>query len=181
MSSPSYPNRDWIQQQDYRWSEAMDYIVQSYQNVASKLGVSTTAQTTPPPTISSLTVSKTSNGTLQAVIQDNNPISWGIKYFLEHSTTPNFAQPHVIDVGQSRQWNGPDISKDFPYWRAYSMYPGQTEASQVVYHNGPILTAPVQSSTGSGTSSGNGRQGGTGFGLVQNRTAPIRSISMGRR
>jgi len=54
-------------------------------------------------------------------------------------------------LGQSRQWSGPDISKDFPYWRAYSMYPGQQEQSTPIYHSGAINTSPFSRATGSGT------------------------------
>ena len=176
MARLSYPNRDWLQQKfDSRLTDALDAIQTAVNNGFEKLGASPVGSTQPPPTISAVTVSKTSNGSLQAVIQDNTPIQWGIHYFLEHSTTPNFTQPHVIHLGQSRTWIGPDVSKDFPYWRAYSMYPGQVEQSTSVYHQGVITTSAVLPSTGSGTASGNGQQGGQGFGITPRRTPPQRS------
>ncbi len=176
MAKLTYPNRDWIQMQmDRRLADALDAHQNAINHIAEQLGVSAVGPPTPPPSISAVSVSKTPEGSLQAVIQDNNPIQWGIHYFLEHSATPNFVQPHVIHLGQSRQWNGPDISKSFPYWRAYSMYPGQTEESTKVYHGGGLNVAPIQNSTGSGTASGSGQQGGQGFGLVARRTPPQRN------
>lgn len=176
MARLSYPNRDWLQMKyDSRLTDALDSQQNAINHIAEQLGASAVGATTPPPTISAVTVSKTTNGSLQAVIQDNTPVNWGIHYFLEHSTTPNFTQPHVIHLGQSRTWIGPDVSKDFPYWRAYSMYPGQSDQSTAVYHRGVIATAPVLPSTGSGTASGNGQQGGQGFGLAAKRTPPQRN------
>ena len=176
MPNLQYPNRSWIQMQmDRRLADALDAIQAAVNTIAAKTGADPVGPTQPPPTVSALNVSKLSDGSLQAVIQDQNPIKWGIHYFLEHSTTPNFSQPHVIHLGQSRQWSGPDISKSFPYWRAYSMYPGQQEQSTPIYHNGIIATALVQPSTGSGTASGNGTQGGQGFGTVALRMPPQRN------
>ena len=177
MSVPSYPNRDWLQMHmDSRLTDALDFLFNSTENVASKTGASISPVTTVPPSIAALTVAKTKDGAMQAVIQDSTPINWGIHYFLEHSTTPNFAQPHVIHLGPSRTWVGPDVSRSFPYWRAYSMYQGQTEGSNPIYHQGPIIAQSIIPSTGSGTSSGNGQQGGTGFGLVPKRVPVGRSV-----
>ena len=161
---------------DLRLTEALDDITNGTNATAEKLGVSPVSTTEPPPSIAALNVSKLSDGSLHAVIQDHTPINWGIHYFLEFSTTPGFEQPHVLHLGASRTWVGPNVA---PYWRAYSMYNGQSQESARVLNSSIRISGSatgLQPSTGSGTAAGNGKQGGQGFGTVPKRSPVIRSV-----
>src|SRR5665213_1297872 len=139
---------------------------------------------TPPP-IEALSV-KASDGLVHVSLTHNAPIQKGINYFVEHSTDPNFAQPHVVHLGAARGTvlNLPamnDAGTPTPhYFRAYAQYPG-SKANDPVYFGGNTPT-PVSvggtaqltllPSTGSGTASSNGQQGGQGLGTFLLR-APL--------
>lgn len=130
-------------------------------------------QPTPPPAINSLHVSTGPGGEFQAAITDNGQISRGVNYWLEHADNPHFTNPHVIDMGQSRNWAG-HMGSQTLYWRAYSSYSG-SPASDSVYHGSAATPKPVTggvagsraAAQGSGT--GAAGQGGVGPGPVPQR------------
>ena len=101
---------------------------------------------------------------------------------MEYSTTSTFAQPHGFSLGPWRTHRG-WVGAQNLYWRAYSQYPSG-QASKPVYHGSavdPLVVnhggaspgPPIPASTGSGTASTDGRQGGAGYGFIQQRGAPV--------
>ena len=178
MPNFQYPNREWIKANfDPRLAEAFDALQEAHNSVFNKSSMSPVGETPVPPQVSNLEMSA-GNGVFQARITDNNPVTMGINYFLEYSNTPNFAAPHVVHLGPSRTWRQ-NLGPITLHWRAYSQYQSG-QPSKPVYFGNPANPTPVSSagaiapslpaSTGSGTASGNGQQGGSGYGKVLKRT-----------
>lgn len=158
--------------------EAWDDMIAAIQTIANQTNSEPQAEPPAPPQIGSLVVSA-AGGITQAVITDGSPVNRGVNYFFEHSTTPNFAQPHVIDNGTSRTLRA-NLGNQTLYWRAYSQYP-TGKPSAPVYHGtaaspkavlgGGVSPGPaIPPSTGSGTAPTDGRTGGAGFGIVAQRS-----------
>jgi hypothetical protein len=121
----------------------------------------------------------------------NQSVNKGIRYFSEIDTDPNFPQPHVVDHGTSRSGfltlptyvsdAGPLPTNNIYYLRSYAQYPGSDPCEPKVFGNLggaiPIQMAgsnvtPLLPSTGSGTASAQGQQGGKGLGTVIKRPTP---------
>jgi len=172
-----YTNQTYIQHLDSKLAQALDDIVRQVQSVAQQVVASPVGATAAPSPISQLTVTA-ADGIFDVQIQDNSPVSRGINYFVEYSTTTNFAQPHVVDLGAARTYRATWGNQTL-YFRAYSQYP-TSPPSTVVYFGSVASPIPVagggaavgpapQPSTGSGTAPNNGQTGGAGFGYVPNR------------
>ena len=119
-------------------------------------------------------------------VQDNSPLNRGVNYFTEIGVDdPHFTQPIVFHHGTSRtpppfplptnvSGGGSPVAHKY-YIRSYSQYPGGPPSAPTAYNNGAAVTLAGSTvgtplpSTGSGTASGTGTQGGQGFGK-----APIR-------
>jgi hypothetical protein len=117
----------------------------------------------------------------------NGEINKHAEYFTEIDTSPNFTQPHVIAHGASRSGflslpaldnNG--VQQTY-YMRSYPQYHGSdpqkatvlgglASATQIVM-TGTSKTSLLPS-TGSGTASPTGQQGGRGLGVELTRSAP---------
>lgn len=158
-------------------------------NLSINAGISPLGETAPPPNIGGLNVKPSANGEqVHVTINDANPIDKPVEWFLEHSVNDeNFTNPHVIHLVSSRGTvlNLPTFQDDAEtknkyYFRAYSQYPG-SQPSKPVYYGGssPIgvtlngeTAMTLLPSTGSGTGSSTGNQGGWGRGKVLSRPAP---------
>jgi hypothetical protein len=134
---------------------------------------------TPPPRLEGINV-KAASGLVHIVLTHNAPIQKGIQYLTEADTNPAFPQPHVIDHGASRSAfvtlpaknDGGDAQSW--YFRSYAQYPGSKPTTPIVL-GGSTTPTPVSvggstqltplASTGSGTASNNGQQGGQGLGV----------------
>lgn len=169
-------------------------IQDAVNNLAQNLAVSPTGMVPPPSAIQSVNVkTSTTDGTTHVTITDNSPISKGLQNFVEYDTDPAFSQPHVVPLGASRgtvvNLPAQDDSGAAQTWyvRGYTQYPGSVAGPKVNFGgNTPAPIAPggttkltLLPSTGSGTASPSGQQGGQGLGNVQNRPVqgPKRSIS----
>jgi len=172
-----YANQPYIQHLDPKLAQALDSIVNQLHIVAGQVVASPTGAVSPPPAVSALSVTA-SGGIFDIQIQDNSPVSRGINYFVEYSTTANFAQPHVVDLGASRTYRATWGNQTL-YFRAYSQYPtsgpsatvyfGPSNAPTAVVGGGATAGPTPQNSTGSGTAPNTGQQGGAGFGYVPKR------------
>lgn len=168
-------------------------IITAVNNMGRNSGVSPTGQLPAPPAPESLSV-KASGGYVHAVITHNAPIQKPMNYFVEYDTSPDFTQPHVVDYGTSRThhpWPLPanDDAGNPQSWhfRTYAQLPGSQSSARTVF-GGASGATPVNvggstnmtmiPSTGSGTASPNGTQGGQGFGNTSVRPAqgPKRSV-----
>jgi hypothetical protein len=150
--------------------------------VASSLGVDASGHTSPPDPPTTINV-KAAGGIAHVTITDNSQRSRALNYFVEHSTDPSFAQPHVAHLGASRGTflNLPALNDGGDaqpwYFRVYSMAPGSSQRSPVQTFGGTATPTPVSvggsvqltplPSTGSGTASTGGQQGAQGFGTAQ--------------
>jgi hypothetical protein len=158
-------------------------IQDAINNLGDHVGADPVGKAAPPPPVQNLNV-KVSNGELAHVtIEDNNPINKAVRYFLEYDTDPNFSRPHIEHLGASRGrvLNLPTLDDDNNpqtyYMRAYSQYPGSDPGTKIPFGGSaptPITLAGLTKlthspSTGSGTASPTGEQGGSGFGKVNTR------------
>jgi hypothetical protein len=170
-------------------------IISSINTTATNASVSAVAKLPPPPKIDSIQVSGTQSGNvitspseiLHFTLTHNQSINKGVQYLSEVDVSPNFTQPHVIDHGCSRSGfitlptlNAAGVKQTY-YLRSYAQYHGSDPSEPTVLGG---LANPVQiqmtgtsklnilGSTGSGTASGTGQQGGKGLGTVLSRPAP---------
>lgn len=134
---------------------------------------------------------------LHHVIVHNQTVGKGIRYFSEIDTDPSFPNPHVIDHGTSRSSFIPLPTYATPtaqanlqptnyYLRSYAQMPGSDPCEPTVLGNiggeTAINMTPLAGttgsvtqllpSTGSGTASQTGQQGGKGLGTVLTRPQP---------
>ena len=172
----AYVNESHVRQLDPLLAKALSDLEQRIANVATQVAASPFGETQAPPPIAALSVIA-SAGIFDIQIQDNAPVSRGINYFVEYSTTPNFAQPHIVDLGASRSYRATWGNQTL-YFRAYSQYTTSQPGATVYFGSQNNPTAVVgggsagptpQASTGSGTASNNGQQGGAGFGYQPSR------------
>jgi len=173
----AYINDAHISRLDPILAQTIRALQDQLTNVAIQVAATPIGTVQPPPSITALSVTAI-GGIFDIQIQDNSPVNRGINYFVEYSTTANFSQPHVVDLGASRSYRATWGNQTL-YFRAYSQY--QTSAPSPTVYFGPSAapTAVVgggatagptpQSSTGSGTASNNGQTGGAGFGYQPSR------------
>ena len=158
-------------------------IIQAINKVGASAGVNPVGNVQPPPAVDNVNVA-TSGETMQVTLNHNHPVNKPINYFVEVATNPNFAQPLVHHLGPSRSSVPFTLpSKDSKgnthqyYVRAYCQYLGSKPSTKTAF-GGPLAPQAISMggstqmdilpSTGSGTSSPTGQQGGQGFGNVQN-------------
>lgn len=137
----------------------------------------------------------------------NHPgaISKGIKYFSEIDVNPSFTSPHVHDHGTSRSGfltlptfssaaNKTSSTPTTYYLRSFAQMPGSDPCAPNVLgglgsplgiqmggtggSSGTGSVTAILPSTGSGTASSSGQQGGHGLGVVLDRPAPTSKRSV---
>lgn len=163
-----------------RLGALLQRVISGVNTSARNAGVSAVGQSSPPPPPTAVTV-KTSGEMVHLSIADNGPVRRGIRYFSEVSTSPDYSNPLVIDHGTSRTshpFTLPTMNDDGEahsfYMRSYSQMPGSPPSAPVelgapVTLGGATKMTLLQS-TGSGTASANGSQGGYGLGRFPQRT-----------
>lgn len=161
--------------------EALSAIGKASDTTEQQTNANPTGQPAPPPTVNGITVGAT-NGHHTVTISDLNPgVRRGVNYWLERDTSPNFTNPHIIDLGQSRN-HQEYLGNGTYYWRGYSSY-GSSPAGKPAYHGSEAQPAPVNAggpigpgvqldSQGSGT-------GAPAQGLVGPGPTPVRSTISG--
>jgi hypothetical protein len=169
-------------QQNPLTGRLLQRMINAIVQTATNATVSPLGALAPPPSVGALNI-KSSGEIIHATISDSAPIQKGINYFVEYATEPNFLAPHVYHLNASRGHFVTLPSKTDSgaaqnwYARAYSQYPG-SGPSRPVYFGGLsptaiTLTGTTQltplASTGSGTASPAGGQGGWGLGKIPNR------------
>ncbi len=146
-------------------------------NIEQQTNSNATGQPQPPPAVSALHVTA-ENGHFQiAINHEGAEFFRSPKYFVEHSETPDFKNPHIMDLGATR-----NITKFFGnttlYFRAYAAY-SASHPGPTVYHGdagqprpvtgGGIIPGP-QFSQSQGSGTGTPGQGMTGPGMTPYRT-----------
>jgi hypothetical protein len=164
-----------------RMALMMRKVVTAINQTANVQGVDSTDFQSPPSPPQNISV-KAANGLAHVTITDNSQRGRALNYFLEHDTSPAFPNPHIVHLVASRGTfltlpakNDSGAAQSW-YFRAYSMYPGSEKRSDHIVFGGSTPT-PVNvggttqltplPSTGAGTASTFGGQGGQGFGSAQ--------------
>lgn len=187
---------NYVSQKDAYAGTLFSRLIEAVNTLAKNAGVAAVGKVAPPPPIDRVNVQGSLVGNiltapseiLHWTLDHNQAVAKGVNYISEVDTDPNFTQPHVIDHGCSR--TGPPISlpaldndgnKQTYYIRSYAQMPGSDPSRPTVHGNlgGAIaiqMTGTSKTSllpsTGSGTASPNGQQGGHGLGIVLDRPAP---------
>lgn len=193
-----------VQMRDEMAGTLFGKIVDAVNSLARNAGVTVLGNTPAPPKVDSIQIkgsldAKTNiltcpGESLHFTITHNQSVSKGIHYFSDLATDSNFTQPHTIDHGTSRSafLTIPTFLDDGStpqtfYLRSYAQYPGSEPCSPTVLGNFDRATLIKMSgttastllpSTGSGTASPTGQQGGKGFGTVVRRPAPTSKRSI---
>lgn len=159
-----------------RLYEIVSDLNTQHQNLAEQVNGNGSSQPNAPPSIGGLQVTG-QNGHFSIAITDNSPIYRGVNYFVEHADNPHFTNPHVIDLGASRNHNV-FLGNVTRYWRAYSSYPTSGPGTPA-YFGSQVLPTPVQGGGPTGgpnfTSSQGSGTGAAGAGLQGPGVAPYRS------
>lgn len=170
-------------------------IIEAVNTLAKNAGVAAVGKVPPPHPIDSINVQGALSGStltapseiLHWTIQHNQAVAKGVRYFSEIDTNPSFTAPHVVDHGTSRsafltlpKMDNTGATQTY-YLRSYAQMPGSDPCKPTVHGNlggaiGIQMTGSSKTtllaSTGSGTASPNGQQGGHGLGIVLDRPAP---------
>lgn len=134
-----------------------------------------------PPKLDSFNVTQDTVGNAYFGLQHNGNIQKGVSYFVEHADNPGFVGAHTVHLGASRNGVPLYIGNSTRYFRAYSMYQGNDQPSEITNFGGQTPTAVTgsgsapatfQQSFGAGTAPTDGSQPGKGFGPVLYR-APL--------
>lgn len=161
-----------------RLYEALQDVITHHTNLAQQVNGNSIGNPEPPPPIDSVNVTG-QNGHFDIAIQHNAPIYRGVRYYAEYDTSPDFSNPRVVPMGDSRN-HSLFLGNGSYYWRAYASYMsshpsqpayhGSQQSPQAVSGGGSIGGPALQESQGSGT--GSPRQGLQGPGTI-----PFRSTS----
>jgi hypothetical protein len=170
-----------------RMSVMLTNMQDAINSTANAAGVDSTQQAHPPDPPQGINV-KASNGVAHVTITDHSQRSRALHYFVEASTTPAFNAPHVFHLGASRGAFIPLPGKTDAgatqnwYFKTYSAYPGSSQTSTHQVLGGSALPTAVNvggttqltplASTGAGTASTLGVEGGKGFGPSQYSQLP---------
>lgn len=156
--------------------ESLQGIVDGHNTVEQQGNFNSTGDPQPPPNIQGINV-QAANGHFQVSINHQGPIYRGVRYYVEHASNPNFTDPHIVPMHDSRNANV-YLGNVTRYWRGYAAYP-QSGPGSPAYHGGsqPIAV------TGGGTagpaflkSQGSGT-GLPGEGLSGPGPVPFRTLS----
>jgi hypothetical protein len=163
------PQLKHIETGDPRLYSALKSVVDAVNNLGTGTGVDPAGATAAPVALAAISV-QAADGIFDIALTDNSPLVRGIQYFVESDATPAFLQPHVYALGPSRNARLA-LGNLTLYWRGYSQYAGSQPSQPVTFGNPPSAVTgggsagPAQQpSSGSGTASGTGQQGGSGLG-----------------
>lgn len=153
--------------------------------VAQNAAVGTTAEIAAPSAPASVNV-KVAGEIAHVTIEDPQELQRGAQYHVELATNAQFSAPHVEHLGSSRgrfitlPTNDDGGTPHTWYARGYSQYQG-SQPSTFTYFGGAspagfqmqgATNLTPLTSTGSGTASTDGQQGGWGLGKTLVRGAP---------
>jgi len=190
-----------IAQRDFNTGNLLKRIIDAVNSVSRNIGVAAVGKLDPPPPIQSINVQGTQSGNvitassehLHWSINHTQEISRGVQYISEIATESNFLAPHVVDHGCSRSGflHLPALDSNGKvqtyYLRSYAqmhdsnpqkptVLGGLAGATQIQMTGTSKMS--LLSSTGSGTASHTGMQGGKGLGVELTRPAPTTKRSI---
>lgn len=168
----------------------LDSIIRAINKLGTATGADPVGDVTPPPPVNAITI-KASGELIHATLSHAAVVTRAINYFLEADTSPSFTQPHVMDLGSSRThvFHLPTFDDAGGihnwYFRAYAQYPGSKPSKPTVLGGlGNPTAVKLQGpskltllpSTGSGTASPTGQQGGQGRGKAAQSSPKVLRI-----
>jgi hypothetical protein len=166
MARFQIPRQAYIQNDDQNYGQAFNAIAQAIDNISDQGNFDPNGAVLPTPTPPTAISVMAKDGIHDIQIQDNSPAYNGIRYRARYSRTPDFANSHVIDMGESQNHRA-NLGAGQYYWQASSKYPSSLESSPV-YHGG-LQPTPV----GNGSHVGPPMQAGQGFsGIYRNSPIP---------
>ena len=156
--------------------EALAAVQQQSGNIEQQTNTNANGHPEAPPPLDALSV-KSKDGHYSIALQHNAAISRGVRYYVEHDTSPAFTNPQVISLGDARNHHV-FLGSGARYWRAYAAY-ASSAPSRPTYFGSAAVPTPlegggsigppaVQRSQGSGT-------GAPGQGLSGPGPVPVRS------
>jgi hypothetical protein len=168
-------NLEYIKAQDPKFYEAFIDIIKAHEVVSQQVNGSSSSNPSPPPAVNGVKVSG-AGGHLHVAITDNNQIYRGIQYYVEHADNPQFTDPQIVHIGDTRNATIP-VGSQSRYVRVYSAY-ASSAPSPAVYHGGadPIPVNGGGSDSGpqflpsEGSGTGTAGQGLSGPGPIPYRT-----------
>jgi hypothetical protein len=168
------PNLDYLRSLDPKLFEAIKAIQDQTSNIEKQGNFNALGPPNAPPAIDRLRVTTGPGGEYQIRITDNGEVSRGINYWAEYDTSPNFTNPHIIDMGQTRN-HSVNLGNQQLFWRAYSSYPS-SDTSPVVYHGSSTDPLPVLGGVpGKRAASEGAGTGAAGYGMSGPGPIPERS------
>jgi hypothetical protein len=190
-----------VSQKDFNNGSLFSRIIDAVNNLAKNVGATAVGKLDPPPPIQSINVQGMQVGNvltapselLHWTMNHTQEIQKHVQYFTEIDTNANFTQPHVISHGASRsgflhlpaQDNNGNTQTYF--LRSYPQYTGSDAQKHTTFGGAAGATQIVMTgssktsllpSTGSGTASADGTQGGKGLGTNLVRSAPTSKRSI---
>ena len=168
----------------------MQELIDRIDNVAKGAGVGMVGDLAAPPPVNAINV-KASGEMVHVTLTHAAELTRAIEYHIEADTNPNFTAPHLVRQSSSRShfFALPGFTDNGTpqkwYLRAYAQYPGSKPSQPLVFGGlaNPtpvVLTGGVGGtkltplgSTGSGTASTTGQQGGSGRGKFRTSTPKV--------
>ncbi len=162
------------------------YLVPAIEHLGTNIGASPSGYIDTPDAPQSVDV-KVSGEMAHVSITHTSPLQKNVHYFTEISNTPSFTQPIVVHHGTSRTSHPINLPTQDDagnpqkyYFRSFAQMPGSLPSAPTVLGGGSSPTPVTMGggtkmtllpSTGSGTGSNNGQDGGVGFGKTIYRPA----------
>lgn len=195
----------YVTQKDAYVGSLFQRIIRAINLMADNVAVSPIGKLPPPDPINGIQVQGSMDSVnnvltapsehLHFVLTHNPRVRKGVQYISEISTEPNFLQPHVLDHGCSRSgfvhlptFKSDGVTPQVYYLRSYAQYHGSDPSARFTFGGQNSATKIVMTgtsgttllpSTGSGTATPDGQQGGKGLGVVLVRPpqGPKRNVS----
>lgn len=185
-----------LTQRDFSNGNLLQRIIGAVNDLAKSLGTSAVGKIDPPPPVDSIQVQGVQSGStitcpsehLHWTLTHNGEVNKGVQYITEYADEPQFLAPHIHDHGCSRTgilplatFKNDGVTPNDYYIRSFAQYHGSDPQKPTVFggFGNPIkirMTGTsantLLQSTGSGTASAKGTQGGKGLGTVLTRPAP---------
>lgn len=126
-------NLDYLKSKDIRLHETITDLIKGIGTIEQQVSGNANGNPAAPPAVNGVQVTA-ANGYLHVAITDNNQIYRGVKYFAEHADNPQFTNPQIVPMGDSRNTTIA-VGNQTRYVRVYSAYPF-SPPSAPVYHGG---------------------------------------------
>ena len=151
----------WTSESGTCLAELLQDLGKQTSNIEQQTNSNASGQPLPPPPINNLNVTASQGHFSAEINHEGAQFYRSPNYFLVHADNPQFTNPHIVDMGASRNWNG-FLGNTSRYFGAYASYQS-SPPSPLVYHGGKA-TPQIVKGGGSvpGAIFGVGQGSGTG-------------------